>query len=175
MNFWVIVTLLGVVAMLVGPSMMLQLHAGERRQGRLRALARDLGLRVSMGALPRRSTDMATPPQLAIYCLPRKNLKGASAWMLVRTAYAHEQHFLQHWDWANSGRPGAAELQRMEHLVPDLPASVAGLSAGQGGLCCYWNERGDDQTLLSLKEMLEKLSGEGADSSGAPGRACEKG
>ncbi len=166
MNIWVIVTLLGVVAMLVGPNMMLQLQAGERRQGRLRALARDLGLRVSIGALPRRRTDMAAPPQLAIYCLPRKNRKGVHTWMLVRTAYAHDQHFLQHWDWASSGRPEASELQHLTHLVPELPASVAGLSAGQSGWCCYWNERGDEQTLVNLKQALEKLAGE--DTAGHP-------
>lgn len=162
MSIWVIVTVLGVVAMLVGPNMMLQLQAGERRQGRLRALARDLGLRVSMGALPRRSTDMETPRQMAIYCLPRKNSQAPHPWMLVRTAYAHEQHFLQHWDWANSGRPAEAEWQRLELLVPELPASVAGLSAGQGGWCCYWNERGDEQTLENLKQTLVELAGEEA-------------
>lgn len=168
MGIWVIVTLLGVVAMLVGPNMMLQLQPGERRQGRLRSLARELGLRVSMGALPRRSTDMATPPQLAVYCLPRKNRKDGRAWMLVRTAYAHDQHFLQHWDWANPGRPATSELQRLERLVPELPASVAGLSAGQNGWCCYWNERGDEQTLQKLKQTLEELAGEQAASQAGP-------
>lgn len=162
-NIWIIVTLLGVLAMLLGPNMMLQLQAGERRQVRLRSAARELGLRVSMGALPRRSTDMANPRQMAVYCLPRKDSKGASIWMLVRTAYAHEQHFLQHWDWANSGRPNEIELQRLARLVPELPASVAGLSAGRSGWCCYWNERGDEQTLVSLKQVLEELAGEDAE------------
>lgn len=159
MNIWVVVTLLGVVAMLVGPNMMLQLQASERRQGRLRNRARELGLQVSMGALPRRSTDMEAPPQLAIYCLPRNAPKGVHSWRLVRTAYAHDQHFLQHWDWAGAGRPGADELQRLERLMPELPASVAGLSAGQSGWCCYWNERGDEQTLVNLRQFLDELAG----------------
>lgn len=141
MTFWMLVTLVGVVALTFGPILMLQPSAAERRQAELRNRAMKLGLSVSIGALPRQDTDLEAPGMMAIYRWARHHSRApGQCWLLLRAAYRHEQHFLQCWAWQGSGRPDAPERAALEAVVASLPESVLGLGADSGGWYAYWTE-----------------------------------
>jgi hypothetical protein len=159
MTIWVLLTIIGVVALAFGPIMMLQPSGAERRQAELRSRAMKLGLSISIGALPRQATDLEAPEQMAIYRLPRYHTRAlGERWQLVRAAYSHDQHFLQRWAWQGSGRPGSAEKTSLEEVVRQLPESVLGLGADSGGWYCYWTESRQPGELERLYDALTSLS-----------------
>lgn len=159
MTLWMLVTLVAIVALSFGPLLMLQPSVAERRQGELRNRAMQLGLNVSIGALPKQDTDTEAPGMMAIYRWSRHHSRApGQCWTLLRAAYSHEQHFLQTWAWQGIGRPGARERAVLEAMVPRLPDSVLGLGADSSGWYAYWTESRHAGELECLYEALHTLS-----------------
>lgn len=158
MNIWVLVVLLGVVAMVLGPVMLLQPSAHERRLASLRERAREQGIAVSMQALPRQATDMEEPGRMPAYQLPAAKGGGpAQPWMLIRLAYRHESHFLENWAWEGPGRASAREQQWLVQRLPRLPRSVKAVSGDVRGWSVYWTEAGGDESLEAVLTFLKDL------------------
>jgi hypothetical protein len=160
MNLWVIFLLVAVVAMVLGPIMMLQPHAGQRAQEHLRRRAMELGLRVRIMSLPRQATDTETPAATAVYCLPDQQSEDAisrAEWLLLRTAYVHAAHFMDDWQWHGAGRTSAEEEAVLRQIVPSLPLSVSAVGGGPQGVCFYWSERGGEDVLNRLLPLLQRL------------------
>lgn len=155
-NLGLIFLAVAVVAMVVGPIMMLQPSASQRRQEQLRATATAFGLRVKIMSLPRQATDTDTPGALPMYCLPRvqANVEQVSTWLLLRGAYIHEAHFFAEWQWFGAGQASALEQQWLCIHLPRLPKSVAAVSSTPEGVCVYWSEAGGEKVLQGLAELL---------------------
>ena len=66
MNLCIIIVVIAVVAMVLGPIMMLQPNAAQRSQEQLRRRAMELGLRVRIISLPRQNTDIETPSAMPV-------------------------------------------------------------------------------------------------------------
>lgn len=159
MTIWMLVLVVGVVAMALGPILMLQPNPRQRRQAQLRSRALQLGLSVSIGALPRQGTDLEAPGMMAIYRWSRHHSRALNrSWLLLRAAYDHDQHFLQRWAWQGAGRPDAREKAVLERVVAALPESVLGLGADSGGWYVYWTESSHPGELEGLYETLKTLS-----------------
>ncbi len=155
MNIWVLVVLLGVLAMVLGPVMLLQPSSRERRLAGLRERAREQGIAVSMQALPRQATDMEEPGRMPAYQLPAAKGGGPTqSWMLVRSAYRHESHFLENWAWEGPGRASAREQQWLAEQLPGLPRSVKAVSGDVRGWSVYWTETGGDESLDAILMFL---------------------
>lgn len=158
MNIWVLVILLGVLAMVLGPVMMLQPSERDRQQAEVRRRAAGKGIRVTMEALPRQATDLHEPERIPVYRQPAAKGGGPTQeWMLVRAAYAHESHFLDDWAWQGRGRATPAERHCLEAKLPQLPDSIRALSGDPGGWSVYWTEAGGDRALGALEEVLAAL------------------
>ena len=159
MTLWMLALLVGVIALAFGPILMLQPSAVQRRQVALRNRAMQLGLSVSIGALPRQGTDLEPPGMMTIYRWPRHHSRApGQSWLLLRAAYRHEHHFLQRWAWQGGGRPGDRESTALETIVPLLPESVLGLGADSGGWYAYWTESRHPGELEQVYEALQALS-----------------
>lgn len=155
MNIWVLVVLLGVVAMVLGPVMLLQPSAHERRLAGLRERARERGIAVSMQALPRQATDMEAPGRMPAYQLPAAKGGGPTQpWMLIRSAYGHESHFLEYWAWEGRGRASTREQQWLAEWLPRLPRSVKAVSGDVRGWSVYWTEAGSEESLEAILAFL---------------------
>lgn len=160
MSIWVIVLLLGVVAMVVGPVMLLQPSPQDRRQAQLRARARDLGLVVRLETLPVQATDLGAPERLPVYRLPAQPSGAGSQcqpWQLVRAVYSHETHFLGDWRWQGQGRPENGVLETLERYLPSLPESVLALGGDRRGWYLVWTEEGGVTLLERLAEQLQAI------------------
>jgi len=159
MNWWVIALILGSVALIVGPIMMMQPNSAQRYQEALRSRAYQAGLRVRVQTLPQQSTDLEAPLPMPVYYLPRGPEWEAGDWLLLRAAYAHEAHFHDDWVWQGTGRPDARELQWLDKGLPQLPPSVKALGGSAMGVGCYWTERGGEEALSQITEFLLSYPG----------------
>lgn len=154
-NLGLIFLLIGIVAMVVGPLMMLQPSSGQRRQEKLRTRANQLGLRVKIVSLPKQATDSQLPSAIPMYCLPHElQLPNLLPWLLLRGAYAHESNFFEQWVWHGESKASAAEQQWLRQHLASLPRSVAALGSSPEGICVYWAEAGGEPVLEGLAELL---------------------
>lgn len=147
-----VLTLIGVVAMVVGPVAMLQLNPAERRQEALRQAARERGLQVR---LQPQKMGAGAPVMLPTYLLAAP---GAETWRLTRARYRHPLHLQDWWQWAEGQRPPAALLPLLETILPRLPESVEVLGSGRAGVYAGWRERGGPEALEQLQDCLVRLS-----------------
>ncbi len=170
MNLWVVVILLGVLAMVLGPVMMLQPSERDRQQAEVRRRATARGLLVSMEALPRQPTDMQEPERLPVYRQPAAKGGGpARAWMLIRSPYEHESHASGYWAWQGAGRATGAEQRCLDEYLSELPESIRALSGDPGGWSVYWTETGGDRALKAVEGVLEALRDCNRPQASAPG------
>lgn len=146
---WLII--IAVVALAVGPVMMFQPSAGQRKLAKFRALANEKGLRVRLAG-----GNVSELKGTALYALPwqHKALKGEQ-WSLIFKGYDHDLHLLQRWACEGVGDPGLRALLLAQ--LPALPATVSGVSAGPEGLGVNWSERGSLEELLMLINWLTDL------------------
>lgn len=161
MNPWLIVLVIAVVAMILGPIMMLQPNAAQRSQEQLRRRAMELGLRVRIMSLPRQATDTETPAATPVYYLPAEPSEGSQAveWLLIKASYDHAAHFLDRWQWHGRGRASAQETEVLTHILKALPPSVSAVEATLQGYGFYWSEVGGVTRLETLLPLLQQLQG----------------
>lgn len=158
MNYWLILLGLAVVAMVIGPIMMLQPTSKQQAQEVLRRRAIELGLRISIVTMPKQAADSDTPDAIPMYCLPwlQRNTR-VQEWLLLRTSFSHEGHFLENWQWHERRQASIAEQARLHRSLPKLPGSIRAVGANSHGYCFYWTERGGIAQLEQLVPFLEAL------------------
>lgn len=158
MNYWLVLLGLAVVAMVVGPIMMLQPNSRQQAQEVLRLRAIELGLRVSIVSMPKQAADSETPDAIPMYCLPwRQRNPRVQEWLLLRASFAHEAHFMDNWQWHERRQATTAEQARLRLFLPELPNSIRAVGANSYGYCFYWTERGGAAQLEQLVPLLETL------------------
>jgi|SRR5690606_9678520 hypothetical protein len=164
-NLFFVLLLIGVIAMVIGPIMMLQPTSLQRRQEQLRSRAIELGLRVKVTSLPRQATDLEAPEAIPMYYFSppqereeRDGQKQGGTWLLFRGAYEHETNFIGHWMWHGTGRAGSVEQAKLRYLLPQLPASVLAVGKSPEGVSVYWTEAGGVPTLEQLAQRLKEFA-----------------
>jgi hypothetical protein len=154
MSWFVIVLIVLVLAMMIGPIMMVKPSRRDRRVAQLRARATKMGLRVSLQRLEQDT--------FAVYELPwerEDNVKLVGVdWMLERRTYAHEIHFADWWQWRGPGRPPAEVLPLLQPRMAALPEGVPAIEATRLGLRCYWSETGGEPRLAELTDWLKSVA-----------------
>lgn len=142
-----------VVAMAVGPVLMLKPSKYQQRLAGLRARALKLGLRVHMLPLE------GHLDQVPAYCRQRDGKDDdRKPWVLLRTGYSHELNFYNEWAWQKDLKADARWHQSIAAVLDNAPSQLLAIGNGPQGLCCYWNERGGDVVLDKIAELLHKLS-----------------
>lgn len=155
MNIWAIVLILGSVALLVGPVAMLQPTHLERRQAKLRAKARELGLYVHLRTLPESPAGVKSTKPIPLYVQP---VRSKREWSLVRTRYAHEVHLQEWWEFADGQRPEPSLEAALGKVLSALPSSVSGVNQTPEGLGFFWDEKGGSERLSELSDILHRMA-----------------
>lgn len=145
-----------VALMVIGSVLWLKPSASQQRQTRLRLLARQLGLDVRLSALPqvRRARVRAELPQQGVvYRLLRfgENKEKPVEYLICRVD--------AHTPWESESNielspPVRAELERVLAQLPNDAVAFEITSAGCG---VYWRERGDEEMIHRLKQLLESM------------------
>jgi len=143
------------VALIIGPIMMMQPNARQRREIAYRDKALSLGLKVHLLPLPLGQGSRQVPA----YCLPwRSDKADARPWLLVKGTFDHELHFCSHWDWFGD-QPAAPEWHSpLKHALNNIPDSILAIANGPQGLCVFWNEKGDLSLLDEFVSLLQPLA-----------------
>jgi hypothetical protein len=150
---WIILIVVLVLAMMVGPVLMLQPSPRSRLQAALREKAAQMGLGVQLSP----NHPFSQPEGLVFYChswpsyLPRARIH---CWLLVHRSYAHEIHYADHWDFQGEGPPEAT-LAHLKTLLTTIPDGVFGVEANPAGLGVHWNEQGGEKRLEAIYHWLD--------------------
>lgn len=145
-----------VVLMVIGSVMWLKPSASQQRQTQLRLLARQLGLDVRLSALPqvRRARVRGEPQQQGVvYRLLRFGENRAEALeYLVCRANAESE-----WESESQTVLPPSVRAQLDHVLAQLPRDAAAFEITPIGCGVYWRERGDEDTLRQLKQLLESM------------------
>jgi len=147
--------LIVVIALILGPLVMLKPKPGQKIKEQLRMNARALGLRFTLRSLPKLKTDMEASGVCPVYYLPPSEaLASQPEWLLMRTRYEHEANFYKEWDWQTDSVATRDAQALLLGFMPQLPVSVCAISAGPQGVCVFWREQGGEPVLTLIHDML---------------------
>lgn len=145
-------------SLVMGPIMMLRPNPAQRRKEKLRAIARQQGVHFSLRNIPQQADELEPSAAVPVYFLAPKIQNQASNWMLLRTNYTHDIHFLGIWAWQDDVQAASAECEVLRRYLPQLPDSVRAVSGGGQGVSVYWTEREDEPVLTVIIELLAALN-----------------
>lgn len=152
-----------VIAMMVGPVMLIQPSRRQRRLANLRAVAVVHGLKVRMKWMP--DGNVRAGQQVALYYQnwpDNKTLKNT--WLLARQPYSHGLHFAENWDWTNERAASPEWQETIRRALPALPDSVVAVEAASQSLGLCWleqtGEKSAEQATAEISTWLKDLMAE---------------
>lgn len=157
MSIALIVILIVTVSLILGPLAMMRPDPVQKNKENLRMLARASGVHYSIRNLPKQADEQNAPEPSPVYFAPPSETQNTPSWMLVRTGYEHEMHFLGWWAWQGETRATDAELAVLKDHLQALPDSVRAISAGGKGVCVYWSEKGGELVLQQILNLIGAL------------------
>ena len=157
MSIALIIILIVTVSLILGPLAMMRPDPVQKNKENLRMLARASGVHYSIRNLPRQADEQDAPEPSPVYFTPPSETQNTASWMLVRTGYEHEIHFLGWWAWQGEVRATSAELTVLKEHLQALPDSARAISAGGKGVCVYWGEKGGEPALQQILNLINAL------------------
>lgn len=145
-----IIIVILVVAMIVGPIMMMQPSAREKRVSHWRQTAIEEGFSVRM-----RKVEQSNHAE---YIYPWANKAKRASWTLTKQNYVHDIHFLDYWEWDGTGRPSTAMLESLAEYIKTLPAGASLIEANAAGMACCWDEQGSDADFRTILDGLKSIA-----------------
>ena len=154
-----VIVVLGVVALMVGPVMMVQPTKSQRITAELRSLAAKSGLNVRL------AVDASSPVK-GIYSIhwPPDIVEGMKDvnWTLEKKSLSHEIHFQGYWDWVGENSADSAIYQVLHQAIDELPEGVFFINAQRWGFECGWDEmrrgRSSEQAVSELASWLKQTA-----------------
>lgn len=145
-----------VVLMLIGSVLWLKPSPSQQRQTKLRLLARQLGLDVRLTALPqvrRARVRGETPQQGVVYRLLKfgEHNPDALEYLICRANAESE------WETESDVTLPAPIRTELDRVLAQLPSDAVAFEITPVGCGVYWRERGDEDTLRLLKQLLESM------------------
>ena len=142
---WTMVIIILVIAMAVGPVMLLRPSATDQRLATLRQHAAQLGLRVT-------SSHMAERCCLYARAHKEQGTYDAPPLVLVRKQYHHGLHVAGVWAIESGQVP--AHSKTLTASLEQLPSSVMGVEINTHCVSVHWQEKGGIATLETLNRIL---------------------
>ncbi len=147
-----------VIALAVGPVMLMQPTPRQRQLAKLRAKAAGRGIIVSSAIWPQQLSAKAK--YCARYIAPWQKTTGRAAdCLLIRRDYQHELHVANNWEvHPKSATPPAALVSYLQGEV--LP-SIKAMGCGSQGVFADWTESHSvdydtiEQAVLSIRDQIQ--------------------
>lgn len=145
-----------VVLMVIGSVLWLKPSASQQRQTKLRLLARQLGLDVRLSALPqvRRARVRGEQPQQGVvYRLLQFGENNANPidYLICRVNAESP------WESESDSTLSPLVRAELDRVLAQLPRDAVAFEITSAGCGVYWRERGDEDTLRHLKQLLESM------------------
>lgn len=152
---WPIIIVVLVIAMSVGPIMMMQPSKSQQRLAKLRQSAASLGFKVGSSSL---KTDDGV--LCWFYWLPLPEESELNPLLCVKNNYEHGMHLAKYW----SVRSGDAKTNKaeLEQCLSAMPAAVYAFELNENVIGVHWTETGGQALLedihLALKGFIQASS-----------------
>lgn len=153
MDWMAVVIICLVVAMVVGPVMIMQPTKRQRRLAHLRSSAAAMGMRVQMEKLRNETYGVYQKS----WPLTSKERRRVAPWRAERMPYAHGLHLAEYWQVNNPQAFAEALREQLDLTLARVPPSVAAVEVTADGVRCFWDERGDEQTLKAVGACIDGL------------------
>lgn len=161
---WAIIVL--IMMSLIGSMMWVMPTKRQRFLADLRMKATRLGFQVQLVRLtpPRAMGQVeAETFSTSAYRLPRLDMKKPQRdqfkeWQIFRQEALSNEGLPQGWCWAAGERQlTESQLQALAQFIGELPAGIAAIESTPIHLTLFWDERGDEAMLNSLKEKMQRM------------------
>lgn len=148
MSYTTWLVILAVIALCVGPVMMFQPSARDRRLAELRTAAIGRGARVSLGS--------GQAKGFTRYAMAWKTKRNdRQFWRLMRKDYSHPIHLAEVWSLASATAPSEEERLWLEQQLPGLSDGIGLLEFAPDGAALFWSESGGKAELEPILQWLE--------------------
>lgn len=129
----------------------------ERRQMKLRQLAMGNGLNVHLA----RIKDISSPGKMlncVAYRLPKGSYKSYNpSWKLFRTTEEWRMD-IKGWSFDKTvEKEKLPDIETIEDCVTRLPDDCVVVESNKHSVSIYWSERGDENAVAGIEEVLKKL------------------
>lgn len=152
MSFWLLVFIFLIIAMIVGPIMLMRPSKRDKRIAALRQKAAMQGMQVRLNQYQNGS--------VTVYSLGVKRPKDAAKWQLVKQIYKHEIHFYNQWQFVkNTPSLLPAQSTKLKQLIDTLNDSFVGLETGSDTIGIWWNESFGSGSVDEVKSLLIAFAG----------------
>ncbi|WP_394201812.1 hypothetical protein [Marinagarivorans algicola] len=146
---WPIVIVVLVVAMMIGPVMIMQPTKGQKRLAALRRYAAAQGLHVNASQIKTSDDTVCW-----FYWLPLAEKDQLPIMRLERQNYAHGLHVAKYWAFKT---PETEVPQAIERFLLTLPPSVCGFETKTHAVGVHWSEAGGQKNLDTWLPGLQSL------------------
>lgn len=147
---WPLVIVVLCVALMVGPVMLMQPSAKQKRLAALRQYAEAKGVRIQASKLLSPSEDLCW-----FYGCPIAKDLELPIMRLERKSYTHGLHVAGVWAVTAGSKEGA---QSFEDDLKLLQEGVFGFEITAGAVGVHWDERGGEASVESWLPMLKRLA-----------------
>lgn len=150
---WPTVIILLVIAMVVGPVMMLRPSKRDQYLAQLRAKARERNLSVSASRFKDASGSPCWFYWHALEVNDNDKAPVHAPFLLERKPYAHDLHVADFFELAK----GQHLPKGVEPIIKALPESVQAVELNRHAVGVHWNERGGEAVLDTIAEQVAQL------------------
>lgn len=161
---WAIIVL--IMMSLLGSMMWVMPSPRQRFLAKLRLQASREGFHVQMVRVtPPRAAGQVEPEVLSAtaYRLPRYNLEKSereafTEWQIFRQTAIADTGLPEGWCWGTGERSlTESQLKTLNQLIGQLPDGVSSVESTPVHVSLYWNEKGDESSLETLKLLMQPL------------------
>lgn len=152
---WAAVIIVLVIAMVVGPVMLMRPSKRDQYLAKLRASAREQGVQVSSSRLKDASGSLCW-----FYWRPLENndenkKPAFEPIVLERKPYQHDLHVADFFEITK----GKTVPAGFDVILKGLPESVQGVELNRHAVGVHWSERGGEEVLTNIAGALTQLLG----------------
>ena len=149
-SWWPLLLVIGAVALLLGPIMVLQPSSRQRQLAQLRQAALKRGISVRLD-----SSNKKAPP-IAVYSLAWPISVKTGPFYLKKQDVAHDLHLLDYWYWEGDGCAPDSWLPPLTAILRLLPEDIVGIECTKHSLGLFWLEKRNQTTLDAVEDLLKK-------------------
>lgn len=152
---WPAIIIVLVIAMVVGPVMLMRPSKRDQYLAKLRASAREQGVQVSSSRLKDASGSLCWFYWRPLENKDENNKPAFEPIVLERKSYAHDLHVADYFEITK----GDSVPVGFESILKHLPDSVQGVELNRHAIGVHWSERGGEEVLADIAEALTQLLG----------------
>ena len=147
---WPLLFIIGAIALMIGPLMMLQPSRRQQELTALRQMAVQRGIRIHL------NKAIGKHQSVAVYSLPWPTAVKTGYFCLIKQQFAHDLHFSGYWHWHNDGRPPNQWLAPLGEILESLPSDIVGMEVAEDSLGVFWLEKNQQTPLTTIENILKQ-------------------